>query len=92
MKLLLVLLLMLSVVTVGISQAEVEEEEEELVYFDLNENPEVIKQKVSDAFWENPVNTPPMLVLITIVPVIVFIAWKRKWHVHQKTSDMRHGE
>ena len=45
------------------------EEKEELVYFSLDENPEVVKETCSDAFWENPTNTPPMLFLIAIAGV-----------------------
>ncbi|QMU54880.1 MAG: hypothetical protein GKS07_08325 [Nitrosopumilus sp.] len=84
----------LAVVTVLVGSAGSvnAETDEEIVYFDMNENPEAVKQKVSDAFWENPINTPPMLVLLAIIPVLIFIAWKRKWHVHQKASDMRKGE
>ena len=29
-------------------------ETEELAYFDLEENPEIVKEKISKAFWENP--------------------------------------
>ncbi len=77
------MIFLLSIFSSGLSQTYAEEE---MVYFDINENPEVTKQKISDAFWENPANTPPMLILIAAIPVIVFIAWKRKWHVHQKES------
>ena len=62
---------------------------DELVYFDLEENPEIVKEKVSKAFWENPLNTPPMLALLGIAAVSIFIAWRKKWHIHEKTSDMR---
>ncbi len=61
---------------------------EEVVYFDMNKNPEVVKKRVSDSFWENPMNTPPLLALFAIIPTIVLIAWKRKWHVHEKKSGM----
>ena len=60
-------------------------ETDELVYFDLDENPEIVRENISKAFWENPLNTPPILALIGIVGVSVFIAWKKKWHVHEKT-------
>ncbi len=64
-------------------------EEEEMVYISLEENPEVVKERVSDAFWDNPLNTPPLLVLIAIAGLGAFVAWKRKWHIHEKTSDMK---
>ena len=66
-----------------------EEEKEEIVYFSLDENPEVVKERVSDAFWENPMNTPPILVLIALAGVGIIVAWRRKWHIHEPTSDMR---
>ena len=59
-------------------------ETDELVYFDLEENPEIIKEKVSKAFWENPLNTPPMLALMGVAAVSIFIAWRKKWHIHEK--------
>ena len=65
------------------------EEKGEIVYFSLEENLEVVKERVSDAFWENPMNTPPMLVLIALGGVGIFVAWKRKWHIHEPTTDMR---
>ena len=64
-------------------------EKEEIVYFSLEENPEVVKERVSDAFWENPMSTPPMLVLIALAGAGIFVAWRRKWHIHEPTSDMR---
>ena len=71
------------------SETGEEKEEEEIVYFSLDENPEIVKERVSDAFWENPMNTPPMLVLIALAGVGIIVAWKRKWHIHEPTSDMR---
>ena len=34
-------------------------------------------------------NTPPMLILIAITGLGIFVAWKRKWHIHENTSNMR---
>ena len=60
-------------------------ETDELVYFDVEENPEIARENVSKDFWENPLNTPPMLALMGIACVSIFIAWKKKWHVHEKS-------
>ena len=80
------LLLILVFGIVNYSYAELEETKEDLVYLSLEENPELIKERVSDAFWENPLNTPPMLVLIVGAGVGAIIAWRRKWHVHESAS------
>lgn len=62
----------------------IEEDNEEMIYLSLEENPEIVKQRVSDAFWENPLNTPPMLLLVAIAGVGAIVAWKRKWYVHER--------
>ncbi len=71
---------------VNYSYAELEETKEDLVYLSLDENPELVKERISNAFWENPLNTPPMLILIAGAGVGVIIAWRRKWHVHESPS------
>ena len=89
MKISLLILFLLPILVFGIvnySYAELEETKEDLVYLSLEENPELVKERVSDAFWENPLNTPPMLILIAGAGVGAIIAWRRKWHVHESTS------
>ena len=72
---------------IGYAYAEsTEEDTDEMIYLSLEENPEIVKQRVSDAFWNNPINTPPMLVLIAVAGVGIIIAWRKKWYVHEKTS------
>lgn len=62
------------------------EDKEEIMYFSLEENPEITKQKASDAFWENPLDTPPFLILLGLIAIPIFVAWKRKWHIHEKQN------
>ena len=90
MKSLLVLLLVTVVVVMNMSQSYgtlTEDKKEDVVYFSLEENSEVIKERVSDAFWDNPLNTPPLLILIGIAGMGIIVAWKRKWHIHEKKQD-----
>ena len=62
------------------------EDKEEIVYFSLEETPEITKQKASDAFWKNPLDTPPFLILLGLIAIPIFVAWKRKWHIHEKQN------
>ena len=64
-------------------------ETEELTYFDIERNNELTKQEISDVFWKNPFDTPPMIFLIALMPVIIIIAWKRKWYKHEKKTDLQ---
>ena len=62
------------------------EDKEEIVYFSLEETTEITKQKASDAFWKNPLDTPPFLILLGLIAIPIFVAWKRKWHIHEKQN------
>ena len=73
MKLVALFILTISVLFFPGSQADIfGEEAKELVYFDIEKNNELIKEEISNAFWENPLNTPPFLIIIGISILLMF--------------------
>ena len=81
-------ILMISVLFFIVSQTDAfGEKTNELVYFDIEKNNELVKEEISTAFWENPLNTPPFLVIMGIGAVMIIIAWKRKWHKHENETS-----
>ena len=90
MKVTISFILIISAIFFIVPQEDVfGEETKGLVYFDIEKNNELVKEEISNAFWENPLNTPPFLIIIGIGIGMIVVVWKRKWYNHENKTNTK---